>query len=192
MRTVFHSCLKPRAAYAIGIIAALLMVVVLVMQGTELWVTAQHRLTFAVGYGMAFCLAHLIGSAVLIRRGQTLSNSVSLWLGIAVFVLGLRQLSFLFISQASIFAVLEQLYSLTAYGLLGVVGWLGLKRYEYKDQKLKVSQKEINELKMALDAHAIVAVTDSRGVITRVNDKFCTISQYSREDLICRTHKVIN
>lgn len=192
MRMFFHSCVKPRAAYAIGIIAALPMLVVLFMYSAGLWVFLQEKLSLSVGYGVAFCLAHFIGSAVLIYRGQTRSSSVSLWLGIAIFVLGLRQLSFLFISQASIFAVLEQLYSLTAYGLLGVVCWLGIKRYEYKGQKLKVSQKEINELKMALDAHAIVAVTDSRGVITRVNDKFCTISQYSREDLIGRTHKVIN
>lgn len=57
---------------------------------------------------------------------------------------------------------------------------------------LKASQQENNELKMALDAHAIVATTNARGVITEVNDKFCAISQYAREDLIGQTHKVIN
>lgn len=52
--------------------------------------------------------------------------------------------------------------------------------------------QELKELNIALNAHAIVAITDTRGIITHCNNKFCEVSQYSRAELIGQSHKLIN
>jgi PAS domain S-box-containing protein len=58
-------------------------------------------------------------------------------------------------------------------------------------QALERAQQEFQNIRHALDESAIVAITDRRGVITYVNDMFCAISQYSREELIGQTHRLI-
>ncbi|MCU4675227.1 EAL domain-containing protein [Catenovulum sp. 2E275] len=56
----------------------------------------------------------------------------------------------------------------------------------------KVAINDMVELRHALDQHAIVAITDEKGIILSANDKFCEISKYSRDELIGHTHKIIN
>src|SRR3954447_18345323 len=54
------------------------------------------------------------------------------------------------------------------------------------------SLARLDEMRYALDQAAIVATTDQRGVITYVNDQFCTMSKYSRDELLGQDHRLVN
>ena len=65
------------------------------------------------------------------------------------------------------------------------------KRRELENS-LRETNQELIHIKSAVDQSSIVAITDARGVITSVNDKFCEISEFSREELVGKTHRLVN
>lgn len=58
--------------------------------------------------------------------------------------------------------------------------------------EIRYTQRKVFQIEQALNNHSIIAMTDAKGVITEVNDKFTEISGYSREELIGKTHKIVN
>lgn len=52
--------------------------------------------------------------------------------------------------------------------------------------------QEVSEIKLPLNTAASVTITDTNGAINYVNDNFCQICKYSREELIGKTHPLIN
>ncbi|MED4059163.1 putative bifunctional diguanylate cyclase/phosphodiesterase [Priestia megaterium] len=63
------------------------------------------------------------------------------------------------------------------------------RHFEYK---FKEALKKLNDIELALNESSIVAITDSRGFINHVNDKFCEISKYERHELLGQDHRIIN
>ncbi len=80
--------------------------------------------------------------------------------------------------------------------------FLGSIRDISQRRRLEAERKEINRKleqavddlavrQSALDEHAIVSMTDRQGRIIYANDRFLAISQYSREELIGRNHRIL-
>ncbi|MER2112271.1 MAG: EAL domain-containing protein [Solibacillus isronensis] len=57
---------------------------------------------------------------------------------------------------------------------------------------MQLTVEELQNIKVALDESSILAVTDQRGIITMVNDRFCKISKYERWELIGKDHRLLN
>ncbi|MEG4234924.1 PAS domain S-box protein [Microcoleus sp. Pol11C3] len=60
------------------------------------------------------------------------------------------------------------------------------------EAELRQTLQELEFEKFALDQSAIVSTTDEFGTITYVNDQFCELFKYSREELLGNTHRLVN
>jgi diguanylate cyclase (GGDEF)-like protein/PAS domain S-box-containing protein len=58
--------------------------------------------------------------------------------------------------------------------------------------KISHLNKELTDIKLALDASTIIAITDHQGVILSVNAKFCELSLYNEDELIGQNHRILN
>ncbi len=61
-----------------------------------------------------------------------------------------------------------------------------------QEQEMARLVKGLRDLHYAVDETTIYTVTNARGVITEVNDRFCQVSGFSREELLGQTHRLIN
>lgn len=56
----------------------------------------------------------------------------------------------------------------------------------------KNAEKETVNYRFALDQTAIVEITDSNGIITYVNESFCSITGYPREEVVGKSHSILD
>jgi PAS domain S-box-containing protein len=70
-----------------------------------------------------------------------------------------------------------------------IIGFLGVA---HDLTKQKVTESELNQLLSAINQSAIVSTTDKKGKIIKVNDNFCKVSGYTKEELIGSDHRIVN
>ena len=66
------------------------------------------------------------------------------------------------------------------------------KKVNDLQELLQDNFKEISDYKYALDELSIIDITDQNGIIKKVNNNFCLISKYSKEELIGQDHRIVN
>lgn len=78
---------------------------------------------------------------------------------------------------------------------LNLIG-IRIIRSEQIQKKLQLEldkqSRTLENFRDAIDASAIISITDTKGIITYVNENFTEISSYSKEELIGQTHRIVN
>jgi PAS domain S-box-containing protein len=76
-------------------------------------------------------------------------------------------------------------------GACGVSIRLMRTRLLSEQQRINREQRLNADLKRALDEHALVSIADVAGRIIFANEKFCSVSGYSKEELIGQNHRIV-
>ena len=78
-------------------------------------------------------------------------------------------------------------------GLLigGIVNFRDISKMKASSESLRLSIKELKDLKYAVDEATVVSITSLDGGILYVNDNFCEICGYAAEELIGQNHRIL-
>jgi PAS domain S-box-containing protein len=65
-------------------------------------------------------------------------------------------------------------------------------KFKLHDEKLQRINQEFQDITNAVNENSLVSITNNKGIITSVNQRFCELSGYNKEELIGKTHRLIN
>ncbi len=151
---------------------------------------AEDNAVVAVGIPADAALAqtrHIGGLVVLVVLGVFGGLLLFAWLGTGRWVIApVRQL----IRQANAHAAgdLSRRSGMAQDNELGQLGYA----LDEMALSLEKNRDELAQHIRALNEHAIVSAADTAGNIIYANDKFCETSQYTREEIVGKNHRLLN
>lgn len=140
------------------------------------WRRSEHRKALVFGGGvLLFSLSVLSIAVIVVWTSSSLPAIASVSMVFVMVALGL-----------------EMNYDLTRSARLAQELDERKGELSEKDRALNLSKGELAYVRLALDQSSIVAITDDKGKINFVNQKFCEISGYSEGELLGQDHRIIN
>ncbi|MBI3984538.1 MAG: PAS domain-containing protein [Candidatus Levybacteria bacterium] len=73
-----------------------------------------------------------------------------------------------------------------------VVNLRDITERKTSEENLKTALKDLQDMKYALDQSSIVSITNNKGIIEYVNDRYTQISKYAKKELIGKTHHLLS
>ncbi|MDE4276803.1 EAL domain-containing protein [Phaeobacter gallaeciensis] len=126
----------------------------------------------------------LCGSATTLESSKALAKATSERSVIQVDVVTYKQSGQTYVAETKRIPIVDHDGEL--------IHLVDIQRDVSEERALKQDSIDFKAYQRALDLQAIVSVTDARGKITFVNPKFTEISGYSPEELIGKTHRIVN
>lgn len=77
----------------------------------------------------------------------------------------------------------------TPLSMNGVI--INIQKQKNNEAQIKHLTQYNQNILRSLDQSAIIAITDHKGFITHVNERFCDVSGYSRHEILGKTHAII-
>jgi PAS domain S-box-containing protein len=113
---------------------------------------------------------------------------------IAVILCSLIMLVFVNVQAMVVFKIIESSYEISSFSFLCVMVFIP-PFFMIISDVINYNKKQKNKtdsIELMLNESALISRADKQGKITFVNDKFCHVSGYKRQELLGKDHSVLN